>query len=880
MRYLVISLLLVCSFSLLGQEKSEPVHELIVTQYGYEAGLLSQDITALFQDSRGIFWVGTRDAGVLQFNEGRFVTIPEISQEIGRGVTGLCEDSRGTLVVETDHGVFLYDGRLTGLADKAERECTRSILPSADNGEIVLCQQEMAIGHKWLGTDSGLRSFNPVDAVWQFYGDALGLLNDPIQAIMYDHNDVLWIGTRTNGLLQYIGPVNETPDIILPSTAQIARYHPAEGNVTVMCSNGEVYALNQSDGLMNIPALDSIRIENYFVDRQGYLWLEMSDGWAEDSRTASDIRIVRAALPDSVVSTVHLKHRINAFAYDRLNTIWIETKGNKLFRAEALPGEGQYQLIQSNASLPGDRIVSLMAETGSAAHPGENLVYRVGAASVGIVHQGRYENLYTAESEVRCGHVEESGVMWIGTEDGGIMKIENGKPPIKLELPTPWGRLNLSFLHKEGAVLWVGTDRAVYQLSLDETQRIVLRGTRILSLQGMSQKKLSFTAMGDEAICVIADKAVYFLQTQGFTPQSNTPRVYLSDVNLRDNALSESKYSSTTGAYAQQVKRLSLGYRENTLTLSWQGLNSVPGSLTYSYRLGPGEAWSTPSARTALQLAGLAPGTYLFDVQVCDAKGNCDTLKSPWQFEIRKALWQNWWFWVIVGVLAILGMVSGIKYREREIKKKALRDLQVVKSKLYTLELEQKAMQLQMNPHFIFNAIQTIHHQLLNNKVNKAANSLVSFSTLMRSMLEMSRAEKVSLEDEFEFLQAYVRVERICRSEPIEFDINIGEKIELFDTMIPSMMLQPIIENAIKHGGPRIALHVKYKGKYLLFKITDDGPGFPEELFEKDKSVALKLLKERVEHMPGNGFVKYYNVMDIGVVKGACVELSVLESDR
>ena len=879
MRHFIISLILVCSMHLMGQGGREPVHKMIVTQFGYEAGLLSPDVTALYQDSRGIFWVGTNGAGVFQFNEGRFASVPEIARGIGRDVIAFCEDSKGRLVIETTSGVFCYDGRQNVVAEDQKRVCNRSVLPPPKNEEIILCELEMAIGTRWLGTDKGLRSYSPVDSLWQYYSDAAGLLNDPVQAFMYDHNDVLWIGTRTNGLLQYVGPVNETPDIVLPSDVQIARYHPVEKFVAVRCESGKTYALSQSRGLASTPALDSVGAGNYFIDGRGYYWLEGSKAPDESIHDRRNIRIVDGALPDSVISTVNLNGRINAFAYDRFNTIWIETEDRRLSHAKTLQGEAQYQLVRSNATLPADHLVSLIASVGSQAYRGESLVYRIGTKSIGVVHNDRYEELHVSETPVSCGHLDDSGVLWIGTRGGGIVKLEHGKPLVKLELPTPWRRLNVCFLRREGSVLWVGTDRAVYQMSLDETQSSVLRGTRILNLPGATLDAQNYTAMDDDAICVIYASSVFFLQTQGFTPQSNTPRVFLSGVNLRDNPLSESKYSNTTGAYAQQVRPLSLAFSENTLTLSWQGLNTIPGSLTYAYRLNAEEEWSTPSGRTALQLAGLTPGTYLFNVRVCDDKGNCGTLESPWQFEIRKALWQNWWFWVFVAVVIIAAVLSGVKYREGIIREKALRDLQLVKSKLHTLELEQKAMQLQMNPHFIFNAIQTIHHQLLNNKINKAANSLVSFSTLMRAMLEMSRAEKVSLEDELEFLHAYVRIEQICRSEPIEFIVDIADHIEPFDTMIPSMMLQPILENAIKYGGPHISLHLSLKGKYLQFKVIDDGPGFSDEVLKKETSIALTLLRERVTHMPGNGSVKYYNIMENGDVKGACVELSVPESN-
>jgi two-component sensor histidine kinase len=368
------------------------------------------------------------------------------------------------------------------------------------------------------------------------------------------------------------------------------------------------------------------------------------------------------------------------------------------------------------------------------------------------------------------------------------------------------------------------------------------------------------------------------LQGQGFTPQENIPRVYLSGVNLRDIPLSESIYKNKSGAYAKQIAPLSLSYRENTLTLTWEGLNTTPGSLTYSYRLKPDEEWSIPSGNTSLQLAEVAAGLYSFDVKVCDGKGNCGTLSTPWKFEIRKALWQNWWFWLAAAIVAMAGLLFAINYREKRYKEKAAREVQLLTSKLHTIELEQKAMQLQMNPHFIFNAIQTIHHQLLNNEVRKAANSLVNFSTLMRTMLEMSRTDKVSLEDEIEFLHAYVRVEQITRAEPIVLAVEIAENIEPFDAMMPSMMLQPVVENAVQHGGPDISLQIKRKGKYLHFVISDNGPGFPEEELNDHKSVALTLLRERVAHMPGTGFVKYFNLEEDGEVKGACVTLNVLDS--
>jgi len=862
MRYLVTMLILVINMHLIAQDADVTVHELMITQFGYEAGLQSLDVTTLFQDSRGTFWVGTRTGGVFQFNQGRFVTIPELSKQINGEVTAICELPDGRVIFQTTSDLFAYDGRKVVTADMQVKSCVGAITaPAIKSEENVLCALEIGLGELWIGTNEGLRSFHPIDTLWQYYSDAFGLLDDPVQTVMYDHNNVLWIGTRTNGLLQYVGPVLQSADITLPTTMKITRYDPAQDQVVLQCEDNRLYSINQADGLNHIRGFDSTEIKNYFIDGYGHYWLAGAD---------EKVRIMDVNSPDSIISTVDLKNSVKGFTYDRFNTVWIETEGKKLYSANASAGLSQYQFINLYAKLPDDKLVDLIARGG-------NQVYRIGQESVGIIRNNKYVNLYKSNTPILCAHVEASGIVWVGTVRNGVIKLEEGKQPRNIELPIPWHVSNIYFLHKKESILWVGTSNSVFQYSLDHTERSVLRSTRVLNMPHALLKARHYTAMADQSICVISGDAVYLLKQQGFIPTGSKPRVFLSSVNLRDKALSESQYQSATGAYAKQIEPLSLSYSENTLTFSWEGLSMIPGTLTYSYRLSPEGIWSVASSRTALQLSGLDPGNYLFDIQVCDENGNCSTLESPWQFEIRTALWQHRWFWLIIAMVALVGVTFGIKFREKKIREKAERHLKSVKSKLHTIELEQKAMQLQMNPHFIFNAIQTIHHQLLNNKVNKAANSLVSFSTLMRSMLEMSRTEKISLEDELDFLNAYVRVEQICRPEKIDFTIDVNNEVEPFDTMIPSMMLQPIIENAIIHGGPRITLHINSRGKYLNLKVCDNGPGFSDDLFSDGKSIALTLLRERVVHMPGNGFVRYKNIVENGEVMGACVDINVPE---
>ena len=149
-----------------------------------------------------------------------------------------------------------------------------------------------------------------------------------------------------------------------------------------------------------------------------------------------------------------------------------------------------------------------------------------------------------------------------------------------------------------------------------------------------------------------------------------------------------------------------------------------------------------------------------------------------------------------------------------QIKAKAKQDRERLEMEKHLLELEQKALQLQMNPHFIFNALNTIQSQISEKDHQTARYQLAKFSKLMRAILENSRTSKISLETEIDTLKSYLVLEQFSRGQTFDFDIQIDLEDEDYEIFIPSMLIQPFVENAIIHG----VAHLKEKkGKIGIF---------------------------------------------------------------
>ncbi len=215
---------------------------------------------------------------------------------------------------------------------------------------------------------------------------------------------------------------------------------------------------------------------------------------------------------------------------------------------------------------------------------------------------------------------------------------------------------------------------------------------------------------------------------------------------------------------------------------------------------------------------------------------------------------------LIVGVIVLLlfGVIifrNIILKRKSEVHRRELAEnelqIQKLESEKTKVELQQQATNLemqalraQMNPHFIFNALNAINHFILKNESETAASYLINFSRLIRMVLNNSSKSFIPLEDELETLQLYIDLERLRFKNSFDYKCNYSNKIDVYNICIPPLILQPFVENAIWHG----LMHKETKGHLeielfqeedvLCCKITDDGVGRNKGAALKSKSVS------------------------------------------
>lgn len=157
---------------------------------------------------------------------------------------------------------------------------------------------------------------------------------------------------------------------------------------------------------------------------------------------------------------------------------------------------------------------------------------------------------------------------------------------------------------------------------------------------------------------------------------------------------------------------------------------------------------------------------------------------------------------------------------------------------------ELKAFKSQMNPHFFYNALNTVQSYILSNDKKLAISYLSKFSTLTRSILEMTEKESISIADEIKTLELYLDIEKARFNEDFEFEIKTKSIDDIEQTKIPSMFLQPYVENAVKHGllhkegTKKLAVHFIIENKVLFITIDDNGIG-------REKSGELNAIKNR-----------------------------------
>jgi ligand-binding sensor domain-containing protein len=251
--------------------------------------------------------------------------------------------------------------------------------------------------------------------------------------------------------------------------------------------------------------------------------------------------------------------------------------------------------------------------------------------------------------------------------------------------------------------------------------------------------------------------------------------------------------------------------------------------ITFAYMLeGFDKDWINAGTSRKVNYANLKGGDYIFKLKACNSSGLWNENQAVFKFYIRPPIWQRWWFWPLLALLFIGTVLYVAKKRvgtiQRKETEKTLASMQIAES-------EMKALRSQMNPHFIFNSLNSIHKYIWENKPEDASEYLIKFSKLMRITLENSALKTITLTKEIEALNLYIGLEHRRSSNKFDYRLSIGQQVNADEIQVPPMIFQPYIENAVWHGlmpkegKGNLIINFDLENDHLVCTIDDNGIG-------------------------------------------------------
>ena len=432
---------------------------------------------------------------------------------------------------------------------------------------------------------------------------------------------------------------------------------------------------------------------------------------------------------------------------------------------------------------------------------------------------------------------QKGNKLFIGTDGEGLFIYDGNGHFTHVENTSNLLIHDIKFYHDQ---FILATQRGLLFYRLENGKPIFRKTLR--KVDGLMSDQVNKVIVDDNRLLVASYNGVAELPLKG---ETNTPMQDIYFESVRYNG----KRLDTDSGLVTYAGKSNLTARFGIIDYSGQEHHK------YYYKLIPVQASWTEIPSPIVNFGQLSPSEY--ELQVKAINPYRQSMVKNYRFRIQPLWWQTRWFkvlFVTIGILSLGSIFYWIKQRELRRQSKKL----WIQKKMAEHELH--ALRSQMNPHFVFNSLNAIQSYINDENFEQSEDFLVKFSRLIRMIFDFSRRKTISLAEEIKLLRSYLCLEKMRFGEEFRFCIEVDEHLNPEETEIPTMLLQPIVENAVNHG----LFHKKGKGtvcikfskideQSLEIKVCDDGIGITKSKeinkhsLKKHMSKSTQILMDRIK---------------------------------
>lgn len=835
-------------------------------------------VTRVKEDEMGRLWIGTHrgihcfDPEKQNFEDYKLeadVTDPWYIKS--NYIQDLTFDENGQVLAATLNGVFIIRPGYGVIHHIKSSDKEKNYSISGNQVNALLSDSK---GLLWIGTSMGLDLYDPiVDTITNFKsgGSINSLSNEDVRIIYQDNAGTIWIGTykglnkvdRNPSRFTHIKNDPEDPNSLsdnivygLLEDDENQLWIGTYGGVNIYDRAKEQFRVLKHDP-DNPKSLSSNKIRTISLDSAGYIWIGTeSAGMSRVDRNTYEIKRYQhdADNPQSLS-----ENNILSTMVDSKGRIWVGTVNKGINILDTVEEKWLHlsKSPDSKVRLSDNKIGAIFEDRDGnfwiGANEGLNKV-SAGFESV-IIYRNDPSNPYSLSSNrIFSIFQDHDGIFWIGTMGGGLNRFD----PVTEQFRT--------FNENNGL-----PNNVVYATLEDEEGNLWISSNWGLSkFNQLNETFINYDAkdgvQGNEFNAGAYFKnncgKMYFGGMNGFNafhPSEITinklpPRMAFTGLRVLNDLLATD---------IEDGEIIRLNHNENFFSIEFSSLDYTnPPKNLYRYKLeNYDDEWIvTNASQRRADYRKVDPGTYSFIIAGSNNDGVWNDKGIKLTIIISPPWWKTWIFRLSFAIAIITVLWSIILLRIKTIRKKHDVEKKMLAIEKQVFELEQKALRLQMNPHFIFNSLNAIQNFVLANDTDKAVNYLAKFSHLMRMILANSTASLITLKDEMRALTYYIDLEKLRFDDKFDYQINKDPSIDEEFVEIPPMLFQPYVENAIIHGLVNnnkpglleISLQRINPGT-LLCTVKDNGIGREKAIEIRDKSgikrqpKGMMITRERLE---------------------------------